>query len=48
MSFADHIRACNNYDRSRVVPFLAGGRRVGWLRRDNAAALARLISPARR
>ena len=41
MSFADHIRACNNYDRSRVVPFLAGGRRVGWLRRDNAAALAR-------
>ena len=41
MSFADHIRACNNYDRSRVVPFLAGGRRIGWLRRDNAAALAR-------
>ena len=41
MSFADHIRACNNYDRSRVVPLLADGRRIGWLRRDNAAALAR-------
>ena len=41
MSFADHIRACNNFDRSRVVPLLAGGTRIGWLRRDNAAALAR-------
>src|SRR5262249_14674250 len=40
MSFADHIRACNNFDRSRVVPLLARGRRIGWLRRDNAAALA--------
>ena len=41
MSFADHIRACNNYDRARVVPFFAGARRIGWLRRDNAAVLAR-------
>lgn len=41
MSFADHIRACNNFDHSRVVPFTAGGQRIGWLRRDNAAALAR-------
>src|SRR5439155_3210179 len=41
MSFADHIRAYNNYDRARVVPLLAGERRIGWLRRDNAAALAR-------
>src|SRR5438270_12577495 len=40
MSFADHIRACNNFDRARVVPLLAGGHRIGWLRRDNAAALA--------
>jgi len=40
MSFADHIRACNNFDRARVVPFLHGGRRIGWVRRDNAAALA--------
>src|SRR5436309_5534300 len=44
MSFADHIRACNNFDRSRVVPLLASGRRIGWLRRDNAAALARFDS----
>jgi 8-oxo-dGTP pyrophosphatase MutT (NUDIX family) len=41
MSFAQHIRACNNYDRARVVPFFSGERRIGWLRRDNAAALAR-------
>ncbi len=41
MSFADHIRACNNYERERVVPLFAGERRIGWLRRDNAAALAR-------
>ena len=41
MSFADHIRACNNFDRARVVPLLAGGERIGWLRHDNAAALAR-------
>jgi hypothetical protein len=41
MSFADHIRACNNFDRSRVVPLLARERQIGWLRRDNAAALAR-------
>ena len=44
MSFADHIRACNNFDRARVVPLLAGGKRIGWLRRDNAAALARFDS----
>jgi 8-oxo-dGTP pyrophosphatase MutT (NUDIX family) len=41
MSFTDHIRACNSYDRARVVPLFAGARRIGWLRRDNAAALAR-------
>jgi len=40
MSFADHIRACNSVDRARVVPLIAGGRRIGWLRHDNAAALA--------
>src|SRR5436853_6949114 len=44
MSFAAHIRGCNNFDRSRVVPLLARGRRIGWLRRDNAAALARFDS----
>ncbi len=41
MSFADHIRACNNYDPARIVPLLAGERRIGWVRRDNAAVLAR-------
>jgi 8-oxo-dGTP pyrophosphatase MutT (NUDIX family) len=41
MSFADHIRACNNYDATRIVPLVAGERRIGWLRHDNAAALAR-------
>src|SRR5437588_11568466 len=40
MSFADHIRACNNYDPARVVPLVAGDQRIGWLRHDNAAALA--------
>jgi 8-oxo-dGTP pyrophosphatase MutT (NUDIX family) len=41
MSFADHIRACNNYDAARAIPLVAGDKRIGWLRRDNAAALAR-------
>ena len=41
MSFADHIRACNNYDPARLVPLIAGEQRIGWLRRDNASALAR-------
>jgi len=41
MSFADHIRRCNNYDPAGAVPLVAGDQRIGWLRRDNAAALAR-------
>jgi 8-oxo-dGTP pyrophosphatase MutT (NUDIX family) len=41
MSFVDHIRACNSFDRRRVVPLLAREHRIGWLLRDNAAALAR-------
>jgi 8-oxo-dGTP pyrophosphatase MutT (NUDIX family) len=41
MSFADHIRACNNFERERVLPLVAGERRIGWVRHDNAAALAR-------
>jgi 8-oxo-dGTP pyrophosphatase MutT (NUDIX family) len=40
MAFIDHIRACNNYEPSRAVPLLAGEKRIGWLRRDNASALA--------
>src|SRR3954452_14787505 len=42
MSFADHIRACNNADPARLVPLLASdGGRIGWLLPDNAAALSR-------
>jgi len=41
MSFCDHIRTCNNYDPSRVVPLTAGNARIGLLRRDNAEALRR-------
>ena len=48
MSFADHIRACNNFDRRRVVPLLARGRQIGWLRRDNAWCQWRLTSSRNR
>jgi 8-oxo-dGTP pyrophosphatase MutT (NUDIX family) len=41
MSFADHIRFCNSYDPARVLPLLAGSRRIGVVRRDNAALLRR-------
>jgi hypothetical protein len=41
MSFRDHIRSCNNYDPSRVVPLTAGNARIGLLRRDNAEVLQR-------
>jgi len=41
MSFRDHIGSCNNYDPARVVPLTAGGARIGLVRRDNAAVLAR-------
>ncbi|HEY1298989.1 MAG TPA: DUF4743 domain-containing protein [Stellaceae bacterium] len=39
MSFADHIEFCNSCDPARVVPLVAGGGRIGLVRRDNAAAL---------
>ena len=41
MSFGDHIRSCNNYDPTRVVPLIAGNARIGLVRRDNAEALRR-------
>ncbi|HJU18619.1 MAG TPA: DUF4743 domain-containing protein [Stellaceae bacterium] len=41
MSFADHIRLCNNYDPGRVLPLIAGSERIGLVRRDNAAVLRR-------
>ena len=41
MSFRDHIIRCNSYAPDRVVPLVAGGERIGLLRRDNAEALRR-------
>ena len=41
MPFADRIRHCNSYDPARAMPLWAGEHRIGWLRRDNAEALAR-------
>jgi 8-oxo-dGTP pyrophosphatase MutT (NUDIX family) len=41
MSFLDHIRRCNNYDPAKAVPLVAGNRRIGLLRRDNAEVLRR-------
>jgi hypothetical protein len=41
MSLLRHIRACNAYDPSRFLPLWFGGQRIGLVRRDNAAALAR-------
>jgi len=41
MPFSDHIRLCNNYDPTRAVPLVAGIRRIGLLRRDNAEVLRR-------
>lgn len=41
MSFVDRIRHCNSYDPSQAIPLWAGEHRIGWLRRDNAALLAR-------
>ena len=41
MSFLDHIARCNAHDLSKFVPFSAAGERVGYVRRDNAAQLAR-------
>lgn len=40
MSYLDHIRACNNADLSRFVPFIVAGQRVGWLRPEFVARLA--------
>lgn len=40
MSFLDRVRACNNADLSRFVPFSIGGIRVGYLYPDFAGRLA--------
>lgn len=41
MSFRERIAFCNSFEPSRTVPFLAGGHRVGRMRRDNARLLSR-------
>jgi len=34
MSFLDHIRACNRWERAHFIPFRVGGDRVGLVRRN--------------
>jgi Domain of unknown function (DUF4743) len=40
MSLLRHIERCNSFRRERFRPFFAGAERIGWVRDDNAAALA--------
>jgi uncharacterized protein DUF4743 len=40
MSLLRHIERCNRFRPERFRPLLAGIERVGWVRHDNAAALA--------
>lgn len=40
MAFYDHITRCNTWTPARYRPFLAAGHQVGWVRDDNARALA--------
>jgi len=40
MSYLRHVEACNRFDPDASLPFLLGGRRVGFIRRDHAKALA--------
>jgi 8-oxo-dGTP pyrophosphatase MutT (NUDIX family) len=39
MSYLRHVESCNRFDPSRFLPLLLGGRRVGFVRRDNARHL---------
>jgi hypothetical protein len=41
MSFLDRIAECNAHDLSRFVPFVVAEARVGWVRHDRVARLAR-------
>ncbi|GGF37084.1 DUF4743 domain-containing protein [Aliidongia dinghuensis] len=40
MSYRRHLEACNRFDPERFLPLLLRGRRVGFVRRDNARLLA--------
>lgn len=40
MSYLDHIRACNNANLGRFLPFFVAEQRVGWIKPDFAAKLA--------
>jgi len=42
MSYLRHVEACNAFDPDAFLPFLLGTRRVGFIRRDKANALALL------
>ena len=42
MAFLDRIQACNRYDLAQFRPFVVANQRVGWVRRDIAAALCAL------
>jgi hypothetical protein len=39
MSYLRHLEACNRFDPDVFLPFLLAGRRIGFIRRDNAKAL---------
>jgi len=39
MTLLQHIRACNNWDAEAFIPLLFRGRRIGLMRRENAALL---------
>jgi hypothetical protein len=39
MSYLRHLEACNRFDPERFLPLLLAGRRVGFIRRDNAPLL---------
>jgi hypothetical protein len=40
MNYLRHLEACNRFDPDRFLPLMLADRRVGFVRRDNATALA--------
>ena len=40
MSFLDHVRACNDHDLARFLPFRVDGAEVGWIAPTLAGRLA--------